>query len=299
MLMIVRRAAGVVFGLLAVASTRIHAQERNPTLVGIVRADGFVIPFARFDGRRWLEFPGPADRYRVPDQYELPAKWAVHYTRSSARQIVAGGESVSFIDNSGIDFDSWGQITNLPDRDVGADGNAPPRVGIALSGQGLQTHAVTFAEGNARSPTWQLNRREIERAFHRGADTLPRDVLPLRLRHLYMARQNVDGAQLFYVDAIASPTREESQACPRAVYYQAWFRRPSATQSIVVVEDSIHSGHDCDSPGAQPSTNIPRGVFALDGRWFIAIEYQYYEGGDRQLLELTRTSLTPAHPLRQ
>jgi hypothetical protein len=115
---------------------------------------------------------------------------------------------------------------------------------------------------------------------------------------VYTARQNIDGAQLFYVDAIASPTREESQSCPRAVYYQAWFRRQPNDRAITVVHDTLDDGHDCDSPGAQPTTNVPVGVVNLAGRWFVAMEYIYYEGSNRRILEFTRTGLTPAHALR-
>jgi hypothetical protein len=297
MLMIVRRATSVVFGLLAVTATRARAQDENPTLVGIVRADGVVVPIAKFDRGRWSEFPGPADEYRVPFRSELPNKWAVHRTDGSPRRVVSGGESVSFI-NYGIEYDPWGQITSLPARSVGSDGDPPAHIGVAVSGHALSGRVTTFIEGNQRSIAWQVNRRAIERAFRRAADTLARNLPALRLRHLYTARQTVDGAQLFYVDAIASPTRQESQACPRALYYQAWFRRLPNNQGLTVVHDTLDDGHDCDSPGAQPTTNIPHGVVTTAGRRFIVMEYIYYEDRGRQLLELTRASLTPAYPLR-
>jgi hypothetical protein len=169
---------------------------------------------------------------------------------------------------------------------------------VAVSGEALNARVTTFIDGNERSTTWQLNRREIERAFRRTADTLASGLPALRLRYLYTARQNVDGGQLFYVDAIASPTKEESSACPRAVYYQAWFRRQPNDHGIAVVHDTLDDGHDCDSPGAQPTKNVPVGVVNVAGRWFIVMEYLYYEGSDRQVLQLTRTSLTPAHPMR-
>jgi hypothetical protein len=297
MLIFVRGVAIVALGLGAVIASRAAAQDRDPTLVGIMRADGVVVPIAKFDRGRWSEFPGPADEYRVPTRQELPTKWAVHHTNGNRRRIVDGGDAVSFVDY-GIEYDTWGQITTLPARDVGSDDYPPKHIGVAVSGEAMDARVTTFTKGNERSTTWQLNRREIERAFRRTADTLARGLPALRLRYLYTARQNVDGAQLFYVDAIASPTREEMSACPRAIYYQAWFRRQPNDQRIAVVHETVDDGHDCDSPGAQPTTNTPAGVVNVAGRWFIAMEYIYYEGSNRQVLELTRTTLTPAHSMR-
>ena len=291
------RATGIALGLVVVATSYAPAQDPDPTLVAIMRADGIVVPIAKFDKGRWSEFPGPTDQYRVPTRQELPKRWAVHHANGNAGRIVDGGDAVSFVDY-GIEYDTWGQVTTLPARHVGSDAYPPTHIGVAVSGQALNARVTTFIEGNQRSTTWQVNRREIERAFRRTADTLARGLPALRLRSVYTARQNIDGAQLFYVDAIASPTREESQSCPRAVYYQAWFRRQANNQGITVVHDTIDDGHDCDSPGAQPTTNVPVGVINVAGRWFIAMEYVYYEGSNRQVLELTRTSLTPAHPMR-
>ena len=38
------------------------------------------------------------------------------------------------------------------------------------------------------------------------------------------------------------------------------------------------------------------GVVGIANRFFVAAEYWHYEGGSRQLFELTRTSLTPSYP---
>jgi hypothetical protein len=292
-----RRVTSVAVGLIALLASRVSTQDSAPTLVGIMRADGVVVPIAKFAKGRWSEFPGPTDQYRVPTRDRLPKTWAVHHTNGNARRIVDGGDVVSFVDY-GIEYDTWGQITTLPARDVGSDDYPPKHIALAVSGEALNARVTMFIEGNERSTTWQVNRREIERAFRRAADTLARGLPTLRLRTVHITRQNVDGAQLFYVDAVASPTREESQSCPRAVYYQAWFRRQADHQRISVVRDTVDEGHDCDSPGAQPTTNVPVGVLNVAGRWFIAMEYVYYEGSNRQVLELSRTSLTPAHPMR-
>jgi hypothetical protein len=300
MLTFVRGVTSVALGLIAVVASRASAQDDpDPTLVGIMRADGVVVPIAKFDKGKWAEFPGSSDEYRVPDRSQLPRTWAFHAANGNPRRVIDGGESVEFVDNGGNGYETWGQITTFPSRNVGPPNSYPiDHVGVTVSGEALNARVTTFIEGNPRSTTWQVNRREIERAFRRSADTLARGLPALRLRYVYTARQNVDGAQLFYVDAIASPTKEESSACPRAVYYQAWFRRAPNNQGITVVHDSVGDGHDCDSPGAQPATNIPGGVVSFAGRWFVVMDYIFYEGSSRQVLELTRTSLTPAHDMR-
>jgi hypothetical protein len=57
----------------------------------------------------------------------------------------------------------------------------------------------------------------------------------------------------------------------------------------------MFDGYDCDSPGAEPSKVVPYGVVRIANRFFVAVEHWDYEQGNRQLFELTRTSLTPSY----
>jgi hypothetical protein len=155
--------------------------------------------------------------------------------------------------------------------------------------------ALTFAEVDARSTTWQVNRGEVERAFRRAADTVARELGTFRLRSLHVTRTNVDGAQLFYVEGFAEQRATPTTSCPPGVYYQAWFRRSAPVPTIV--RQNTFDGYGCDSPGAEPSKVIPYGVVRIADRFFVAAEYWHYEGGNRQLFELTRTSLTPSYPV--
>jgi hypothetical protein len=201
------RAAVAALGLLTVVPSQARAQQSDSTLVAIVRADGVALPFARFDGRRWSPYPEPAEARarRFPQRFELPAVWAVHYANGSAKRTVRGGSSVVFNDESETWYEEWGQITDAPSR-IGRDSYPLERAGLGVSGDALRAPAITFAEASARSPTWQVNRREVERAFRRAVDTVARELGPMRLRSLHIARSNVDGAQLFYVEGFAVQT---------------------------------------------------------------------------------------------
>jgi hypothetical protein len=117
----------------------------------------------------------------------------------------------------------------------------------------------------------------------------------MRLRSLHIARSNVDGAQLFYVEGFAVRTPATRKECPHGIYYQAWFRRSASVPTLV--HEATFAGADCDSPGAEPPKVVPYGVVRLANRFFIAVEFVGYEGGTRQLFELTRTSLTPSYPV--
>ena len=304
MLMIGRRATSVVFGLLTVTATRARTQDENPTLVGIVRADGIMLPFAKFDGRRWLSFPSPgADSVtRTPQTYDLPKTWAIHFANGAPRRPVQGGSSVEFNTEGENWYDTWGQVTSLSPRTIGPTEYVPTdRVGIGVSGDAINALVTTFAEHDQRSRFWLVNRRKIEIEFRRAAHTLAPNVEQVRLRHLYVARENVDGTRLFYVDVIGRRrSGAAEQDCAPAVYYQAWMRRrPNGTNAdFRVVHDTIDPGADCDSPGAEPASHTPMGVIRMGSRRFVVVERTFYEGGNRQLFELTRTSLTPAHPVK-
>jgi hypothetical protein len=302
MIKIVRWAAGVVVGLGIVAATRVQGQEKNPTLVGIVRSDGVILPFAEFDGRQWRSFPSPGadSATHTPQTFDLPTRWSVHFANGSRRRTAVGGSSVEFITDSESSYDTWGQLTSLSPRAIGANEYLPrDRVGVAVSGDAFDVPVTTFVARDDQSTFWTVNRRKIETAFRQAADTLAPNVETVRLRQLHIARENVDGAQLFYVEAIGLRRSAGTQRdCAPAVYYQAWIRRPSGSSDLKVVDHAIEAGADCDSPGAEPTRHTPMGVIRLGGRRFIAVERTFYEGGNRQLFELTQTSLTPAHTVK-
>lgn len=299
MLIFCRRTTSAAFGLSAVIGVRAHAQDRNPTLVGIVRADAVVLPFARFEKNAWSVFPASTtdSTLRMLSAVDLPETWSVHYADGTHARRAMGGSPVRFVDNAETEYDLWGQLIGIPSRRRALHSFPIDRVGLAVSGAALNARVTTFAERDQQSRVWRDNRATIERAFRRAADTLAREVKPLRLRSLYVAREGVDGAQLFYVDAIAvSGAPNASRECPPGVYYQAWLRRSAPDSTARVLADSVTAGADCDSPGAEPTRNVPFGVIHLSGRLFIPVEYLYYEGGKRQLFELTPRGLTPAHP---
>jgi hypothetical protein len=58
---------------------RVHAGARSdvPFTVGVLRRDGVIVPFARFDGRRWREvWPQPQNDPEVPiDIRDVPKRW--------------------------------------------------------------------------------------------------------------------------------------------------------------------------------------------------------------------------------
>ena len=303
MLTIVRRTASVVFGLLAVSATRARSQDENPTLIGIVRSDGVMLPFAKFDGRRWLPFPsrGEDSSYHAPQTFDLPKQWTIHFANGSRRRSVQGGSSIEFNSEGENWYDTWGQLTSLAPHTSGPSEYIPrDRVGVGVSGDAINASVTTFAERDARSAFWLVNRRKIEIEFRRAADTLAPNVEQVRLRQLHVARQDVDGAQLFYVDVIGlRRSTGATRDCAPAVYYQAWIRRrpDDHNAEFRIVHEAIEAGADCDSPGAEPTTHTPMGLLQLGSRRFVAVEHTFYEGGNRQLFELTRTSLTPAHPV--
>ena len=299
MLIVARQIASAAFGLVLVVGAQALAQDTTPTLVAIARTDGVMLPFAKFDRGRWMPFParGADSLVHTPMTDELPDRWRIHFADGSPPRTVSGGSSVAFVSNGEDEYERWGQLTSFPPRPAEPNYYLPrARLGVGVSGDAATTPVVTFASRTDRSATWRDNRATIERALRRAADTLARNVGPLRLRSLYVARENVDGAGLFYIDAIAvSRAPNARRDCPQSVYYQAWFRRPPRDTSATVVSEAVIAGFDCDSPGAQPTSHRPFGVIRLAGKFFVPIEHIYYEGGDRQLFELTRTSLTPLH----
>jgi hypothetical protein len=62
------------------------------------------------------------------------------------------------------------------------------------------------------------------------------------------------------------------------------------------VHEETFAGGDCDSRGAEPARVVPYGVVRIANRFFVAVELWGHEHAERQLFELTRTSLTPSYP---
>jgi hypothetical protein len=308
----------LVASLIAAAA---GAQAPEPTVVAVMRSDGIVLPFARFDGRAWTAFPGDGaeSASRFPQTYELPSTWRVHPVDGAPARRVGAGSSVAFNTEGENWYQTWGQITDYtPRRLPSEDEPRAGRIGVALSGTAMNASVTTFVRRGPRSAEWNGIRRVVTHAFGRAEhdsliqpsvvanaagwpriravpDSAERAARPVALRSMFAARPRVGGGRLYYVDAYkVYPAERPDGGCPPAVYYQGWFRQAELDGAPTLMGEVLTLGFGCDSPGAEPSTVVPFGAFTIGGRSFVVLERMYYEGGERDLLEVTRSGLRPA-----
>lgn len=136
-------AARTLLLMLALAA-RASAQARPGFAVAEVRADGLLLPVAKWDGARWH-----ALALARPDSVPYFARGGEWYyvAFSGARARLFAGDAVAILTN---DYDSWGFTTNLDVRPFDSSTSTYQRVGVATS-DSVPLHVFTAATPRERS----------------------------------------------------------------------------------------------------------------------------------------------------
>jgi hypothetical protein len=100
-------------------------QRSEPLLVGLLRADGIVVPFACYVADSWQAVES------IPRSISRVDRWYVTLPDSSSRW-VRGGSLVQFTDGDSW-RENWGQVTDFAPREIEPFSYPVARLGVALS----------------------------------------------------------------------------------------------------------------------------------------------------------------------
>lgn len=265
----------------AVAST-VSAQGRRPDfVVAEVRADGLLLPVAKWDGARWHSL-AMVKSDSVP--YWGPEGRWYYVAFSGARSRLAAIDVVSILGES---YDSWGFTTNLHVRSFDPD-SGTPRVGIATS-DSVPVRLFRTASARESALAQSALRRLLDsvRTVKRrglGPRTVPDSFTvfsrPTAIR-LSAGVALLNASAWIPIDTVAG-----FAYCPTLAAYDGWIvargDRAEVFNSPVLT--------DCDHK--EVTAVDPVAVFELRGRMFVLARHVGWEERAAAIYEWRNSQLT-------
>ena len=306
----------------ALSSSQTPTVRLEPLTVGIVQANGHLIPFARFDGKAWSNsWPGPDEGRGMAVQSfgEIPLSWTGGTALPRDWQLWPSSTGTSHalrVSNAGyadsLCSRNWVLMTDFPRQVAGCRNCCPvPTLGIALSTDravrpfariGMDAIPASVVE----SVFNEAEGREIARLVAEGkaegsqvygvpVDEGVRQAKPVMFNSLWRSRVDelyyVEGTRR-YPDVVALPpggAGRRSPPCPSVTAFSGWFwtggseQRPGSVARSQIV--------DCDLKGAEFTT--PLGVLEVNGSLHAVVEVRGWESQEHAILRLARGSVTP------
>ena len=280
-------------------------------IVGVLRANGIIIPFARYDGTHWANsWPEPI--YRTPAPLEqIPREWlgGNDLTPNWRLWLPAGStHAVRVLDlqyaDTGCDG-NWGLSTDFPKSLNVKPNNCPhPTIGIALSSDrplkpmlpanhsklpfSALEHAFKESEDREISP---LRRVPSGLEYLRPPDADSRTAVPIRVERAW--RTILDSGELiYYIEAnrsYARPAGSNDSGCDNISAFRGWFVQARG-QEVRVVNARLGLT-DCDFKGARFTT--PMGLLVLEDGTYVITEDDGWESRSYEVLKIESGSVIP------
>ena len=278
-------------------------------IVGVLRANGIIIPFARYDGTHWANsWPEPI--YRTPAPLEqIPREWlgGNDLTPNWRLWLPAGStHAVRVLDlqyaDTGCDG-NWGLSTDFPKSLNVKPNNCPhPTIGIALSsGQPLQpmlpaNHSDlpfsalerAFKESEDREISALRVPSEVE--YLRPPDADSRTAVPIRVARAWRTILN-SGVMIYYIEANRSyprPAGSPDSGCDNISAFRGWFVRRSFQEARVLHVRLSLTG--CDFKGDLFAT--PMGLMVLQDGTYVITENDGWGSRSYEVLKIESDSVT-------
>jgi hypothetical protein len=278
-----------------------QAKEDGPFVLGVLRRDGVLLPFASFDGRRWST-PWPADlRQELPITLEsVPDRWWGRASRPASMTLWSEGTDmgvVAFDRPATIPIMCSSRIVLRTDYTSKQPLPPPfeqpyPKDGLAISGS-VPLHRIPAIA--PESGEWMATPGVIRTEFNRLEDTAAstfidwrhpvhrtvRHQMPIKVEALYRVPMDEEGWAAYYVEAVReySPGPED-EGCGLVTFVSGWIRLPEQGRPLMDLHARVTY---CDRRGA--AYMLPLGAIRIDGRHFWIYQIS---GHDREWYVITR-----------
>jgi len=223
-----------------------QAADPTPFLLGVLRRDGFISPFAAFDGKNWSA-PWPADlQYlKLPGSLEaVPGKWWGKAGARAELSLWADGvrRGAARLERVAVVPVTCGTRLALKSDYTSRDTAPPPTVqpypkdGLAISG--TQTIDAIETVPNT-APEWSSIAMKLvapaDQAETASIDAIPdwkhpfarreRQKIPVQIEMLYRAPMDAAGWTAYYVEAVKRyPPGPEDDDCGLVTSVKGWIR---------------------------------------------------------------------------
>jgi hypothetical protein len=292
-----------------------QAQVSPPFLIGVLRSDGVLVPFAKYSQSQWSPpWPKPASSTEeTPTALtELKKPWFTQngkpstawyfYSWEGEQQVLTTSKVVRAINHSGT---NWGLATDYPPKS-GVEKHQRI-VGIALE----TPHEVAGIDRlTDASPDWNMVVTFIEPTFEkierdkiadpasaigeRETSVFPqseaeRRKTRLTLVQLYRNKASLDGRYIYYFEARKEYSSSSTDTgCANLSVLQGWILRNQ--QGEFTLLERQHSFTDCDQKGQRSVEAFI--VLLVDNRRFLITQEHGWEDESYAVMELKDSSLS-------
>jgi len=279
-------------------------------IVGVLRPDGVIVPFAQYANRKWTNpwhSLQPGDQAEEPDTIaDLPKPWFQSSLKPSSEWYLwsQSGELTMIKTSDPVQVCShcqqvWGLLSDYPNPKQPEKDACVRNVGIVLS---EKRQARTIEKLTDASSDWKQTLTflgpEFERAESVGLSgavsqysaQLPpaeeRARVALSVLNLYRSQLADDGQLLFYFEVSKEypKPRASNDDCNNISLLGGWALRDA--QDNLTLLDSQFSPTDCD--WKEGGLALPFAILQLDGKTFAIVEEDSYEGEGYTILEIQK-----------
>lgn len=288
------RAAAVAVGLLAIVGA---ADPPRPVFgAGVLRRDGMIIPFAAFDGKKWVAtWPTPSRQDltipisvgSVPKRWWGPTKaletWQV-WTR-------AGTRMATVVQPDWVDVQCVRQIGLRTDYQAATPPPPPteqpyPKDGLAVSPpQPVEPIRILEPNGSeARSlipavfEAFNRGEREVEERFGHPFPRRSREGVEPEIEAVYAYG---DAFRVYYVEATRRYRPLGSPECATLAFGTGWFTRIGNTVTKLEMAVDVLA---CTRSGA--SYMLPLGAMRIDNRLFWIAQFSGWNNERFAVIEI-------------
>ena len=280
-------------------------------ILGILRRDGVIAPFAQYANRKWTNpwhSPESNDQPNEPDTIaDLPKPWFRSFLKPSSVWYLwsSAGESTTIKASDAVQVCShcqqvWGLLSDYPKQEEPQKNECVRNLGAVASEkkQGRAMEQLTDASSDWK-PMMTFLGPEFERAESSGlSDTISQHAAqippaeerarkPLSMLNLYRSQLTDDGQILFYFEAskeYPKPPDANDVGCNNISLVGGWALRD--VQGNLALLDSQFNPTGCDRK--EGGLTEPFAIFQLEGKTFAVIEEDSYEGESYVILEIRK-----------
>lgn len=299
--------------------------DNSPVMVGVLRADGTLVPFAQYtNGTWWNPWTQPirdgGSQQLIPKSLSypkkpwfqqngrIPSKW-YFWAAADTPTVVKASEAV----RTEIHTEVWGLMTDYPKGPVeNINSHHHENLGVALTVSQKVNHMITLdpSSSEAKKLAWhikldfeQAERDEIARINREhktdfGKQTIgilaltdeERGKVEVSITQLSRSEFRVNGAHFYYFAAkkeYKKPASSEDASCNDVSIHQGWMTRD--TDSSGSGFEERFSLTDCDNKGGVHVS--PFSIVTIDNRTFLFVEEHGWEDEGYTIFEFNESGL--------
>lgn len=274
-------------------------------VMGVLRRDGVVVPFAAYDGRRWRgRWPDDIRSRELPISLEsVPEDWWGIEPAPRTMSIWRDGARVGSLNLTGVAMTPLmcePRITVRSDYKPATPAPPPfevpyPKDGVVISGSATLERIEPVEKGSA---DWNRIVIAIEEEFNREETAAAREfsswshpvstdrrkLVPIGLEALYRAPMRDEGWTAFYVEAVReyAPSKVDRDGCGLATFGHGWVLVRGNDIRLRLTAKVTY----CDRKGV--SYMLPFGVIRSGNRIFWVYQFSGFEEEWYEVVEPTR-----------